>query len=67
MCTWNRCLISVLGQIPCFDNEEIENIEDWPSIIWHIELDLPFREQERYYKHQENYYIFSYYFMSESA
>lgn len=43
------CLISMLGQIPCFANKETEDIEDWPSIVWHIESDPPFREQERYY------------------
>lgn len=42
-------LISMLGQSTCFANEETENTEDWPSIVWHIEPDLPFREQERHY------------------
>lgn len=61
MSIWNTCLISMLGQIPRFTNEEIENIEeDWPSIVWHIEPDLPFKEQERNDKCQENYYSFSY-------
>lgn len=48
-CIYAMCLISMLGQILCFANEETENIEDWPSMVWHVEPDPPFREQERYY------------------
>lgn len=42
-------LISMLGQSPCFANEETENTEDWPSIVWHIEPIYPSENRKRHY------------------
>lgn len=42
-------LISMLGQSPCFANEETENTEDWPSTVWHIEPICLSENRKRHY------------------